>query len=261
MIDREKMPQIPRHQFENFWKYLDDNDTKHITLSLPVEKLKPIQKAVNKKKVDRIKQSGRVDDILVSKTGHVLDGHHRYVAAAEMGRKHIRCFVIMSPTDKAIEMMHNFEGSERRGMNERVNHKKTNRIKKYGILYPLFWTPTHTPSDAEDNDDNEMSPGSIPPANDYSGMREAFFVEIDRQMQNVMREAERNYKREYKLFHSKPKQKKRRAERNASRRKMERAGKVHKNDGKDVDHKNNNTADQSSKNLQVISKSTNRSKK
>lgn len=62
-------------------------------------------------------------------------------------------------------------------------------------------------------------------------------------------------KREY---NARPEQKKRRAERNASRRKMEKAGKVRKGDGKDVDHKNHNTADQSSKNLQVIDKSKNR---
>lgn len=59
-------------------------------------------------------------------------------------------------------------------------------------------------------------------------------------------------------YNSQPEQKKRRAERNASRRKMEQAGKVRKGDGKDVDHKNHNTNDKSSKNLQAISKSKNR---
>lgn len=53
-------------------------------------------------------------------------------------------------------------------------------------------------------------------------------------------------------------QKKRRAERNASRRKMEASGKVHKGDGKDVDHRNHNTSDKSAKNLSVMSKSKNR---
>lgn len=53
-------------------------------------------------------------------------------------------------------------------------------------------------------------------------------------------------------------QKKRRAERNASRAKMVKAGKARKGDGKDVDHKNHNTKDQSAKNLQTISRSKNR---
>lgn len=59
-------------------------------------------------------------------------------------------------------------------------------------------------------------------------------------------------------YNSREDQKKRRAERNASRAKMERAGKVRKGDGKDVDHKSHDTSDQSSKNLQVISRSKNR---
>lgn len=59
-------------------------------------------------------------------------------------------------------------------------------------------------------------------------------------------------------YNSRPEQKRRRAERNASRAKMERAGKVRKGDGKDVDHKNHNTSDQSSKNLAVVSRSKNR---
>lgn len=53
-------------------------------------------------------------------------------------------------------------------------------------------------------------------------------------------------------------QKKRRAERNATRRQEERKGNVRKGDGKDVDHKNHNTSDRSSKNLQVVSRSKNR---
>lgn len=59
-------------------------------------------------------------------------------------------------------------------------------------------------------------------------------------------------------YNSSPEQKKRRAERNASRRKMEKAGKVRKGDGKDIDHKNKNTADKSNGNLRVRSVKANR---
>ena len=71
--------------------------------------------------------------------------------------------------------------------------------------------------------------------------------------------APRNYKREYKSYHAKPAQKKRRAQRNTARAKMVKAGRARKGDGKDVDHKNRNTADNSTKNLRVVSKSKNRS--
>lgn len=61
-------------------------------------------------------------------------------------------------------------------------------------------------------------------------------------------------------YNSSPLQKKRRAERNAARRKMEKAGKVSKGDGKDVDHKNMQTKDNNRKNLQAISVNANRKK-
>jgi hypothetical protein len=60
-------------------------------------------------------------------------------------------------------------------------------------------------------------------------------------------------------FNSQPEQKKRRAERNASRAKMAQAGKVRKGDGKDVDHRNHNPSDMSAKNLSVMPKGKNRS--
>ncbi len=59
-------------------------------------------------------------------------------------------------------------------------------------------------------------------------------------------------------YNSSPTQKKRRAQRNSSRAEMVKAGKAHKGDGMDVDHKNHNTKDKSMKNLQTISKSKNR---
>jgi hypothetical protein len=62
-----------------------------------------------------------------------------------------------------------------------------------------------------------------------------------------------------KKYNAKPEQKKRRAQRNAARAKMVKAGKAHKGDGKDVAHKDNNTAHNSSSNLQMQSKAKNRS--
>ncbi len=60
-------------------------------------------------------------------------------------------------------------------------------------------------------------------------------------------------------YNAKPEQKKRRAQRNAARRKMIAAGKVRKGDGKDVAHRDNNTGNNSRSNLSVQSKAKNRS--
>ena len=61
-------------------------------------------------------------------------------------------------------------------------------------------------------------------------------------------------------YNQQPEQKKRRAGRNAARREMVAAGKAHKGDGRDVDHKNFNTLDNKRSNLHMMSKSANRAK-
>lgn len=69
----------------------------------------------------------------------------------------------------------------------------------------------------------------------------------------------RDYKKEYANYQGQPEQIKRRAKRNAARRKLEKAGKVHKGDGKDVDHASGNPNNNNTSNLVVKSKSANRS--
>jgi len=61
-------------------------------------------------------------------------------------------------------------------------------------------------------------------------------------------------------YNRSPEQKKNRASRNAARRAAEKAGKVRKGDGRDVDHKNMNPKDNRKSNLQVMDKSKNRAK-
>lgn len=70
----------------------------------------------------------------------------------------------------------------------------------------------------------------------------------------------RNYKKEYDDYHGTERQKKRRAARNKARRHMERAGRVSRGDGKEVDHKDFNPENNSSSNLRVVKAKTNREK-
>ena len=70
----------------------------------------------------------------------------------------------------------------------------------------------------------------------------------------------RNYKRERALqLKSTKSNLKANASRKAARRKLEAKGVVKKGDGKDVDHKNRNPNDNSTKNLKAKPKSVNRS--
>ncbi len=69
--------------------------------------------------------------------------------------------------------------------------------------------------------------------------------------------SKRNYRKEYDSYHARPKQKKRRASRNAARAIMAKKGKVTKGDGKDVHHTSGNPMN--NKKLSVKSRTRNRS--
>lgn len=73
--------------------------------------------------------------------------------------------------------------------------------------------------------------------------------------------ADRNYKKEYESYQGTEEQKKNRAKRNAARAELMKEGKVHKNDGQDVDHIKplSKGGRSSKKNLRVKTASDNRS--
>jgi hypothetical protein len=71
--------------------------------------------------------------------------------------------------------------------------------------------------------------------------------------------ADRDYREEYDSYHGSETQKKRRAARNKARRRLNREGRTHKGDGKDVDHKDHNPMNNSSSNIRVRDRSANRS--
>jgi hypothetical protein len=74
-----------------------------------------------------------------------------------------------------------------------------------------------------------------------------------------MAEKKRNYKEEYAKYHGTPEQKKRRAQRNAARRKAMKQGKVRKGDGKEVDHLGfNRKGKLNNKKVKVVSRKANR---
>ena len=78
----------------------------------------------------------------------------------------------------------------------------------------------------------------------------------------IFEEKTRDYKEEYRKYHSKPSYRKKRSKLVTLRREGERKGIVKKGDGKDLDHikaKSNGGSD-SWKNIRAISKSKNRAK-
>jgi hypothetical protein len=71
----------------------------------------------------------------------------------------------------------------------------------------------------------------------------------------------RDYRKEYDNYQSRPEQRNNRSSRNKARRKMTAAGRASKGDGKDVHHKDSNPRNNSSKNLTIMGRSSNRRRK
>jgi hypothetical protein len=71
----------------------------------------------------------------------------------------------------------------------------------------------------------------------------------------------RDYKEEYREYHGQPDEIKRRAARVKARRYMEKNGKAHKGDGRDVDHRDGNPMNGDPSNLKMRNRSENRADK
>ena len=94
------------------------------------------------------------------------------------------------------------------------------------------------------------------------GAKACLYGKVDGKNCWIVKE-ERDYKAEYRNYQGTEQQKKNRAKRNNARRRLTRSGRVHKGDGKDIDHKNPLISGGSNgdHNIGVVSKSSNRSRK
>ncbi len=96
---RHTMPQISK--FDDFMDDLKANDIEDEVRSLSAKKLTPTQGNFSEEKVDRMIESGvwKEKPIITSSDDYVIDGHHRWLAAAKLD-KDIKARVIdMSAED------------------------------------------------------------------------------------------------------------------------------------------------------------------
>lgn len=79
---RHAMPQLS--DFTAFKKDLDDNDIALVDMKIPAKELKPTQGNFNVEKVEGMrKKTGAYKPIITSNDDFVIDGHHRWLAAAQ----------------------------------------------------------------------------------------------------------------------------------------------------------------------------------
>lgn len=108
-IARSEMPQL--NDIDAFIDHIERSGVLALNIELRVDSLKPTQIEYDQSKVDSMigKDLGR---IVVSNDMFVLDGHHRYFAAAQSGVKTIKAVLVDTTINKLLSAAYAFlEGS------------------------------------------------------------------------------------------------------------------------------------------------------
>jgi len=122
VLPRHKLPQIPSDKLDEFVNFLRENGINAALRRLPIIKLKPIQQHVNRSKVEALKekQDALSIPLIVSETGYILDGHHRWIARKELNPdESVNTIWCECPLRKLIELGHAFEPSFTKTVHER----------------------------------------------------------------------------------------------------------------------------------------------
>src|SRR6185312_1675310 len=121
MLPRIALPQIPDDKITTFARFLFDNDVENRFCLISPNKLRPIQKEANIKKVINLKKHYleiQKKPIIIDKTGLILDGHHSWLALLDKGIKKIIVLVCECSMNELIELGHLFDHSTIKGMDE-----------------------------------------------------------------------------------------------------------------------------------------------
>ncbi|ADU99446.1 PLxRFG domain-containing protein [Alicycliphilus denitrificans] len=101
-IPRADMPQVPSQSHGGLVKHLNAQGIAHEIMTVDAAELKPTQAEYSPAKVEAAKTAGGDRAVIVSNDGHIIDGHHQAMAAAQEG-KPVKAIVLDAPVDQALE--------------------------------------------------------------------------------------------------------------------------------------------------------------
>lgn len=105
-IPRAEMPQVPTQSHGGLVKHLNSQGIAHETTTVDAAALKPTQAEYSPSKVAKAKEATGNRAVIVSNDGHIIDGHHQAIAAAEDG-KAVKAIVLDAPVEQALEAVKN----------------------------------------------------------------------------------------------------------------------------------------------------------
>ncbi|MGB6097883.1 MAG: PLxRFG domain-containing protein [Comamonas thiooxydans] len=124
-IPRAEMPQVPTANHGGLVKHLNAQGIAHETTTVDAAQLKPTQAEYSPSKVEAAKSATGGRAVIVSSDGHIIDGHHQAVAAAEEG-KQVKAIVLDAPVEQALAAVKASPSANTDGRDhftlERMNH-------------------------------------------------------------------------------------------------------------------------------------------
>jgi hypothetical protein len=111
-IPRAEMPQIRAEHRGPMVNFLNARGIDHEQLDIPASDLKPTQQEFSPAKVQQAREyAGGDRSILVSSDGHVLDGHHQWLAKLEAGEP-VKAIRLNAPIRDLIDQVREFPSAE-----------------------------------------------------------------------------------------------------------------------------------------------------
>lgn len=110
-VPRAEMPQIKAEHRGAMVNFLNARGIAHQEETVPAASLKPTQAEFSREKVAKAKAfEGGNRSILVSRDGHVLDGHHQWMASREKGED-VKVIRLDAPIRDLVQAAHDFPSS------------------------------------------------------------------------------------------------------------------------------------------------------
>ncbi|WP_418133242.1 PLxRFG domain-containing protein [Variovorax sp. NFACC26] len=110
-VPRAQMPQIKAEHRGAMTNFMNARGIAHAEETVPAASLKPTQAEFSPARVQQAKEfQGGDRAILVSRDGHVLDGHHQWLAARDRGGD-VRVIRLDAPIDDLLTAAHEFPSS------------------------------------------------------------------------------------------------------------------------------------------------------
>tara|TARA_B110000858_G_scaffold134602_1_gene153036 strand:+ start:186 stop:617 length:432 start_codon:yes stop_codon:yes gene_type:complete len=120
-IKRDEMPQVKSKDYDELIKHLNKNGVRVTKKSVKASTLKATQKDFNVDKIvgaiSKIKTIGTAKPLIVSSDNYIIDGHHRWLAAKNVGDS----ISIMQSNVKVKELLkhvYSFPKTFTKGINE-----------------------------------------------------------------------------------------------------------------------------------------------